>query len=250
MLRRRTRRPPDARMTVVEHLQELRYRLVFSGIAFIIAAIVAYVLYTPILDFLTHPLDEGERIGNVAVEGLNVGGITTAFTVRLKVSVAAGVVFALPVILWHIWRFVTPGLQPTEKRYAIPFVLSALGLFALGTWMAFVVLPQAIGFLLGFAGPPLKPLIFIDQYLSFVIFMVLAFGLSFEYPLLLIFLAAAGILTSRRLGSWRRYAFFAAFALAAVATPSGDPLSMTLMAVPLYGLYELSWLVIRFGMRK
>lgn len=237
-------------MTVVEHLQELRRRLLISVVAFFVLAIVAYAFYTPILDFLTAPLEEGERIGNVTVEGLNVPGITTAFNMRIKVSMFAGLVLALPFILWQVWRFIVPGLEAREKRYALGFVLSAVVLFTFGAWLAFLVLPQAIGFLLGFAGPPLKPLIFIDQYLSFVIFMILAFGLSFQYPLLLLFLAGIGMLSSARLRSWRRYAFFLSFVLAAVATPSGDPLSMTLMAVPLYLLYEGTQLVVRFAMRR
>lgn len=237
-------------MTLVEHLQELRRRLVLSVIAVLVGTIVAWAFYSHILDFLTQPLEEGERIGNVRVGRLNVGGITTAFTVRLRVSFFGGIVAALPVMLWQVWRFVTPGLYPRERRYGMAFVVSALGLFAVGTYVAFALLPQAIGFLIGFAAPPLRPLIFVDQYLRFVIFMVLAFGVSFQFPLLLAMLAAVGVVTSRRMASWRRYAFFVAFVIGAVATPSVDPVSMILMAVPLYLLYEITYLVIRFVMRK
>lgn len=248
-MRRRTPRA-DARMTLVEHLDELRRRLIVCLVAFLLASILGYILYPRILDFLTHPLDEGGRIGGITVRDLFVPGITTAFTIRIKISVFAGVVFALPVILWQLWRFVTPGLMPREKRYAVPFVVSALGLFALGTWIAFLILPQAIGFLLGFIEGRLKPLIQIGEYLSFVIFMVLAFGLSFQFPLLLVFLAGVGIVTSRRLRSWRRYALFGSFLVGAVATPSQDPYSMALMAAPLYVLYEVSVLVVRFGLKR
>lgn len=237
-------------MTVVEHLEELRHRLLVSVLAFFVASVVAYVFYTPLLEFLTHPLDEGGRIGGVKVENLNVGGIPTAFLVKLKVSIFAGFVFALPVILFQVWRFITPGLESREKRFAIPFVLGSLGLFLLGAFFAFLVLPQAIGFLLGFAREPLQPLIFVDQYLSFVTFMILAFGITFEFPLVLIFLAAAGIVSSARLRGWRRHAIFGSFVMAAVATPSQDPYSMVLMAVPLYVLFEASLLVIRFIMKK
>lgn len=237
-------------MTVVEHLEELRYRLFIGILALVAGSIVAWILYPSFLSFLTRPLKRGQEIGGVRVEGLNVSGIVTAFNVRLKVSVFGGIVLSLPITLWQLWRFVTPGLRQKERRYAFAFVGSALALFGFGAYAAFIVLPEAIGFLLAFAKPPLQPLIFIDQYLGFVIFMILAFGISFEYPLLLVFLAGVGILSSRKLSSWRRHAFFLSFVVGAVATPSQDPLSMTLMAVPLYVLYEITLLVIRFAMRK
>lgn len=247
---RRREAPSDGRMTVVEHLSELRERLVKSFLAFLAGSVVAYIFYETLFNVLTVPLDEGGRIGGVTVEGLNVGGITTAFLVRLKVSIFFGLVFALPVILWQLWRFIVPGLRPRERRFGIWFVVASLGLFALGTACAFLILPKAIGFLLSFAGESLTPLIFVDQYLSFVSLMVIAFGISFEFPLLLTFLAAVGIVSSRKLGGWRRQAAFAAFVIGAVATPSQDPYSMTLMAIPLYVLFEASILVIRYGMRK
>ncbi len=149
-----------------------------------------------------------------------------------------------------LWRFITPGLAPREKRYAVPFVGSSLVLFALGTYFAFLILPTGIKFLLSFASGPLKPLIFVDQYLSFLMFMILAFGISFEFPLVLVFLAGVGIISSRQLREKRRHAIFLAFVVGAVATPSQDPYSMTAMAVPLYILYEISILVVRFALKK
>jgi sec-independent protein translocase protein TatC len=250
-LRRRRTARPDGRMTIVEHLEELRHRILLSFLAFVVGSIVAYVLYGRLFDLLVSPLDKGGRIGGVAVRDLNVPGITTAFVLKLKVSVFFGLVFALPVVLWQLWRFIVPGLQPRERRFGVWFVLSSLGLFALGAFFAFLVLPQAIGFLLSFANiPHLRPLILVNEYISFVSFMVLAFGISFEFPLLLLFLAGIGVIDSRRLSSWRRQAIFAAFVIGAVATPSQDPYSMTLLAAPLYILYEVSVLVIRYVMRK
>jgi len=237
-------------MTVIEHLEEFRSRIIKAAVAFVIGSAIAWAFYTSLLELLMAPLDEGGRIGGVTVEGLNVGGIVTGFLVRLKVSIFFGLVFALPVILWQLWRFIVPGLHVKERKYGVFFVAGSLGLFALGSFVAFLVLPQAIGFLLSFAKAPLKPLIFVDQYLSFVSFMVLAFGLSFEFPLLLMFLAGLGMVTSKKLGKWRRQAAFTAAVVAAVATPSQDPYSMLLMAIPLYILYEVSVLVIRFVMRK
>lgn len=237
-------------MTVIEHLEEFRYRLIVSLSAFIVGSVVAYTLYHRIFDLLTRPLDESNKISGITVEGLNVFGVTTAFLVRIRVSIFAGLVLALPVILYQLWRFVTPGLEAKEKRYAIPFVAGSLCLFGLGTVFAYLVLPQALGFLLGFAKGVATPLISVDQYLKFVTFMILAFGITFEFPMVLLFLAGAGVLTSARLRSYRRHAIVGCFIVGAVATPSQDPYSMTLMAVPLYILYEVSLAIIRFVMKK
>jgi sec-independent protein translocase protein TatC len=243
------RQSTDGQMTVVEHLEELRYRVFVCLIAYLAMAIVAYIFYRPLLDFLKGPLDEAGRIGPVKVEDVFVEGIATGFVLRLKVSAFAGAIFALPVFLFQLWRFVTPGLEPREKRFAIPFVSSALGLFTLGSWVAFMLLPVGIKWLLGFV-PPAKPLIHLSQYLSFVIFMILGFGISFEFPLLLVFLAGVGVISSQQLRRQRRFAILIAFVVAAVATPSQDPISQTVMAVPLYILYELSIVVIRYGLKR
>ncbi|MCA1832681.1 MAG: twin-arginine translocase subunit TatC [Actinomycetota bacterium] len=229
---------------MIDHLEELRTRLIVCVIGFVLGTAIAYIFYQPILDFLLHP------VLSKRVPAVYVSGVVTAFVVRLKVSVFAGFIIALPVTLFEMWRFITPGLEPREKRYAVPFVLSSLALFALGTFFAFLILPTGIKFLLSFASGPLKPLIFIDQYLSFLMFMILAFGISFEFPLVLIFLAGVGIISSRQLRAKRRHAIFLAFVVGAVATPSQDPYSMTAMAVPLYILYEVSILVVRFALKK
>ncbi len=231
-------------MSVIEHLEELRKRLIIIVIAFVLTTILAYVFYTPILDFLLDP------VISKRVPAVYVSGVTTAFVVRLKVSIFAGFVLALPVVLFQLWRFITPGLESREKRYAVPFVASSLGLFALGTYFAFLILPTGIKFLLAFASGPLQPLIFVDQYLSFLMFMILAFGITFEFPLVLIFLAGVGVISSQSLRKRRRHALFFAFVAAAVATPSQDPYSMTAMALPLYILYEASILVVRFVLKK
>jgi sec-independent protein translocase protein TatC len=232
-------------MTVVEHLEELRRCLIISLLAVLAGTVVAYIVYKPILAFLLHPVISKQ------VPQVYYSGIVTGFLIRVKVSMFVGVVMALPVILWQIWRFVTPGLEPNEKRYAIPFVVSSLGLFALGTFFAFLILPVGIKWLLTFTiGPHTGPFIFVDQYLSFLMFMILAFGVSFEFPLLLVFLAGVGVLSSAKLRRYRRHAILGTAIVAAVATPSQDPYSMVVMWVPLYILYEISILVIRRAMKK
>jgi sec-independent protein translocase protein TatC len=235
-------------MTIIEHLEELRYRLVVSAFAFFVGSIIAYLFYRPIIDLLKLPLDKSGDISGIHVV-LNVQGVTSGFLVRLKVSIFAGFMLALPVILYQLWRFITPGLEEKEKRFALPFVLGSMGLFALGAVFAYIVLPQALGFLLGFT-KPFKPIIFIDQYVGFVSFMVLAFGITFEFPMLLLFLAAVGIVSSQQLRKLRRHAVVAVTIIAAVATPSQDPYSLILMAVPLYVMYEGALLIMRFIMKK
>lgn len=235
-------------MTVVEHLTELRTRLIITVVAFLVASIVAYVFYRPILNLLTSPLDEGGRIAGFTVR-LSVSGITTAFLLKIKVSLFAGFVFALPVILFQLWRFITPGLEAKEKRYAIPFVAGSVLLFAGGAFIAYMTLPSALGFLLRFT-QDFNPIIFVNEYVGFVTFLVLAFGITFELPMVLIFLAMVGIVTSAWMRNHRRHAIVVCFIIGAVATPSQDPYTLTLMSVPLYLLYEISQLIIRFGLRK
>jgi len=236
-------------MTVVEHLTELRHRLFVSVLAFVGGSIVAYIFYESILSLLTLPLDKGGNIAGVHVEGLSVSGITTAFLVRLKVSIFAGLMLALPVILFQVWRFITPGLEKKEKRYAIPFVAGSMGLFVVGAFVAYMTLPSALGFLLGFT-KGFQPIIFVNEYVGFVTFMVLAFGITFELPMVLIALAGVGIITSAWMKKYRRHAVVVCFIIGAVATPSQDPYTNTLMAVPLYLLFEASYLIVRFVMRK
>jgi sec-independent protein translocase protein TatC len=236
-------------MTIVEHLEELRYRIFVCLAAYLVMAVVAYFVYKPVLSLMLRPLRHAGKVGSIRVQDVYVTGIATGFILRLKTSAFAGVVFALPVFLYQLWRFVTPGLQPRERKFAIPFVIAALALFALGGYIAFLLLPIGIHWLLGFVAPA-KPLIHLTEYMSFVFLMILAFGISFEFPLLLVSLAGVGVLSSRQLASFRRGAILTAFIIAAVATPSQDPISQVVMAVPLYILYELSILVIRYGLKR
>ncbi|MFP5224266.1 MAG: twin-arginine translocase subunit TatC [Actinomycetota bacterium] len=247
----RRRRDPEGTMSVVQHLEEFRRRLFYAIIAWIVLACVAYAFYDQILGLLRLPLEEGGRIGDVVVDDLYVSGIGTAFFLKIKVSAFAGLVLAWPVIFWQIWRFITPGLRKNEKRWAVGFVAASVLLFALGAFIAYVLLPVGINWLLAFAVEPgLTPLLQFNDYINFVTLMILAFGISFEFPLILVFLAAVGMIGSDTLRGKRRWAFLGMFIIAAVATPSGDPLSQIMLAVPLYLLYEGALLFIRFVLRK
>lgn len=241
------RRNTRGEMTVFEHLQELRTRLLWSVLAFAIASVVTWFWFEPILNFLIRPLRNLPESRQLLEGGrLIFTAPTEAFFIRFKVTAFSGFLLALPVILYQFWRFVTPGLYPKEKRYALPFVLTSLILFAAGIAFAFASLPQAIRLLTGFA--PEGALILLPRaadYLSFVLLLVLAFGITFEMPILLLSLMIAGVITSGTLRRGRRYAWMAIVVLAAVITPTQDPLTMSIMALPLGLLYEATILVAR-----
>ena len=165
-------------------------------------------------------------------------GPLDAFATRLKIATYGGIVLALPVWLWQLWRFITPGLHPTEKKYAVPFVLASIFLFACGAVVAFLTLEPALNFLLNIGGSDLQPLLTADKYMSMVSLMIVAFGLSFEFPVILVFLLLAGVVTTPQLRHWRRYAAIAIVVFAAVITPSQDPYSLFAMAIPMYLFYE------------
>lgn len=227
--------PGGPAMPVVEHLTELRNRLIVSVAALAVGAVVGFVLYDPILRWLLGPY--------VTVTGTSTLFITDpleGFSTRLKVSGYTGVVLAMPVVLWQLWRFVTPGLDRRERRLAVPFVSSALGLFTLGAGLAFWTLPKALEFLVDIGGENLETIFSPGKYLGLVTFMMLAFGLAFEFPVVLVFLQLARILPSRRLRNWRRPVAVGIFVFVAIVTPSQDPYSLFALAVPMYVFYELS----------
>jgi len=232
----RRRSAPDDRMTVVEHLSELRRRLVISIVAVVAAAVFVFIVSPEIISFLVQfYTDATDRGPNNA---LIFTGPLDAFATRLKIATYGGIVLAMPVWLYQLWRFVTPGLNPKERRYAIPFVLTSIVLFVLGGLVALVTLEPALNFLLDMGGSDLRPLLAADRYVSLVALMIVAFGLSFEFPVVLTFLLLARIINTRQLRQWRRYAIVLVVVFAAVITPSQDPYSMLAMALPMYLFYE------------
>jgi sec-independent protein translocase protein TatC len=246
----RRRRDPGQTMSVVEHLEELRTRLVVALIAIAVGAVVGWVFYSWTFKVITHPycgvLHQLPRAVRPPTGcHLVFSGVVEPFLIRFKISTFTGLAIALPVVLYELWRFVTPGLTKTERRLALPFVGSSILLFALGGWFAYLTLTKGLRFLLGFAGSTIVPLLTVDRYINFVLFMVLAFGLSFEFPLVLLFLCWVRVLSSQRLRSWRRWAVLAITVYAAVITPSQDPFTMLAMMVPMLVFYEVSILVAR-----
>lgn len=228
-----------ARMSVVDHLTELRNRLVKTVLAVAIGAVVCFVLYDPLLDFLVKPycdLREGECKLFVLSP---LDGIAT----RLKIAGYGGLILASPVVLWQLWRFITPGLHKKERRYALPFIVSAVSLFFLGVFLAYITFPKALQFLIDIGGSNVEEIYSPKEYISFFLKVMLAFGLAFEFPVVLVFLQLVRVLTSARLRGWRRGAIVGIVAAAALITPSQDPWSLMAMAVPMYLFYEVSILI-------
>jgi len=225
-------------MPLIDHLTELRRRLVISVLALVVGAVVGFIIYNRVLDVLISPYRDLTRNDKfVFFDPLE------AFATRLKVSAWTGGFLASPVVLWQLWRFITPGLHKKEKRYAIPFVLSSVLLFAMGAAVALITFKPALRFLIGVGGPNLTPLFSASKYLSLVILMIIAFGVAFEFPIVLVFLELAGVVSSRKLRKWRRPAIVIIVVVAAVITPSQDPYSLFAMAVPMYIFYEGSILI-------
>lgn len=232
-------------MTLAEHLGEFRNRLIKSALALAVGMVVAFVFYEQVFDFVTHPyceLPAASRLTGGERCLLTFTGITGAFSIQLRVAMIVGVIISGPVWLYQLWAFVTPGLHRRERRWALVFAGISTALFAGGSAFGYYSLNRALEFLLSF-GSGLTPVIAIDRYLSFVTNLLLVFGASFEFPLLLIMLNLAGIVSAKRLRSAWRGIIFGIFAFAAVATPSQDPITMSLMAMPMTVLYGVALVV-------
>jgi len=249
---RRRRQNPDGTMTVVEHLTELRSRLIISVAAVIVGMAIAWPLYRPVFNILSNPFCSFmQHHPHLAQNPKNPCALVylsviEPFLVKIKLVGALGLVIALPVVLFELWEFVTPGLSLKERHYSIPFVVSSLVLFALGGFFAMLTLPKGLAFLLGFAGTQrVVAVLTIGKYLGFVTLLILAFGAAFEFPLLLISLTLVGVLSSQKLRKWRRYSVVGIAIIAAVITPSQDWFTMTALMVPLLVFYEVSIIVAR-----
>ncbi len=222
-------------MTIWEHLAELRSRIFKVAIAVGLGTVVGWFAFPYLLDFLLVPFKEIQPDASViATEPLQ------AFTLRLQMSLYIGIAIAMPVILWQLWRFITPALYPHEKKYAIPFIASALVLFVLGAALAYEILVPTLDFLVNIGGPDIAPLYTASSYITLIVWMMLAFGVGFEFPVIIVALELLGVVTPRRLLGWWRPALVIIVVVAAVITPSGDPISMTALAVPMALLYGVS----------
>ena len=233
---------------LLEHLEELRRRLIRSAAAVSLGAVACWILYPQILDLLLEPYCQvrGSNIESTTFGSgceLLVTDPLEPFGVRMMVAGYGGVALAMPVLLWQAWRFLAPGLHIAERRWAIPFVALGVLLFASGCGLAYWSIPRALDFLIGIGGPDLVSVFSPARYLGFVVKMTLAFGIGFQFPLLLVLLQVLGILTPASLRRFRRYAIVGIVAVVAVLTPSGDPFTLLLLSVPMVVFYEVAILV-------
>jgi sec-independent protein translocase protein TatC len=240
-----TRPSVDDKMPFMEHLGELRVRIM-RGLAWLLAGtFVSFFFSERIVDWLARPVTKlGYRLVFTAP--------AEAFWVQMKVALITGLFLASPGILWQVWAFVAPGLHRHEKKYAAPFVIvGSLMFIAGGSFSLFVVTPYAIAFLLSYARETLQPMITLENHVGFLLKFTLAFGLVFELPLALTLLARMGVVTPRQLAKNRKYAILGAFVTAAILTPTPDAFNQTLMAGPLILLYEVGIVSARvFGRRR
>ena len=255
----------DGKMSLTAHLEDLRKRIIISVAAVLAAFVVAFNYSEEIFGILMFPLRNSLDfsitelyVRFVPVDKLKTTKLvflapTEAFWMNMKVALVAALVFSLPVIFLQLWKFISPGLQPTEKKYVIPFVIVSTGLFIVGASFCFIiVLPFALSFLLNYKiGDFLMPMLSVGQYVDFCLKFILAFGAIFELPIVLIFLTKIGLVTPETLKRNRRLAIVLAFVAGAILTPTPDPFNQTLMAIPIIMLYEVGiQLSVFFAKRK
>jgi sec-independent protein translocase protein TatC len=252
-------RAPDGRMSLVDHLRELRSRLLKSVLAIVAAGAVSFAFFNPIWDVLKRPYCQVHQKQSLAlIHSVKVCGagplvfdnVFDPILWHFKVALIGGLVLASPVWLYQLWAFVTPGLQRKERRYSLAFVGAAVPLFLAGATIAYSVMSTGLQVLLNFAPKDTVSLISIDHYLSYALAMLLIFGLSFDIPLLIVMLNMVGIVSYARLKKHRRLSIFLSFVFAAVATPSGDPFTMLALALPLVVLLEAATQIARVHDRR
>ncbi|AXL87733.1 twin-arginine translocase subunit TatC [Streptomyces sp. CB09001] len=246
---RNKEKDPEGRMPLAEHLRELRNRLAKALLAIVVVTVVAAFFYQWIINALTDPILQSigceksfaelaqSEAGSEPCAQITINGLLGPFTLALKVSLTAGVVLASPVWLYQLWAFVAPGLHRNEKKYAYAFVATGAPLFLVGAYFAYAVLPTSAKVLIEFTPNDVDNLLPLDELLDLVTRMVVVFGLSFELPLLLVMLNLTGVLTGKRMLGWWRAMIMGITLFAAIATPSTDPLTMIMLAGPIWVLY-------------
>jgi sec-independent protein translocase protein TatC len=229
-------------MSLVEHLEELRSRIIVVALAVAVAAAAGFFLAEPVLAILLGALPEDTDVIQIRVlEGLGV---------RIRLALFIGLALSMPVILYELWAFVTPGLTRTERRVVWPLMIVALLFFALGIGLGYLVIPNALEFLLDLSLPGVPPMLDLGEYVGFVTTLMIAFGLAFEFPIVLIMLNRIGILTYAFLAARRRFVVVIIVLVAIVITPGGDPVSSGILSLIMYGLFEGALQVMRIARRR
>ena len=232
----------DGRMALADHLRELRARLLLVTLVLTIGIVVAWFFYDQLFNLLLDPYENARaRLADKGVKSEPVvTGVATSLMLRLKISALGAVVATSPFWLYQIWGFIVPGLHPHEKRWTKAFALVAGPLFVAGVAVAYYVLPKGMEVLIGFTPGNLTSLVDFGDYFRFLTRMMLVFGIAFEIPLFVVMLNLAGVISGRTLGSYRPWIVLGTFIFAAVATPSTDPFSMIMLAIPMTALFLMS----------
>ena len=232
------------RMSLMSHLVELRSRIIKSVVAVAIGAVVGFIFYRDILDVLAKPYEGATDQPLAFVQP------TEPFSLALRVALFGGTILASPVIIYQVWRFIGPALTKRERRYVYPLSGVMAVLFLSGVALGYFTLPLALRVLFSFAGDLLQETVGVNFYFSFAMRFLLAFGIAFQFPVFLFAAAALGLVSSRALREQRRWAVVFVVVAAALMTPGGDPLTLMMLATPMYLLYELSILSIRYILRR
>jgi sec-independent protein translocase protein TatC len=230
-------RDDEATMSLIEHLEELRSRIIVVAVAILVAAVAGFFLADPIIVLLRSPLPDGAELIQT--------GVGEAFGVRIQLALMTGLAIAMPVILFEIWAFVTPGLTRSERRLVWPLLIAAIILFVAGLALGYVLIPVAINFLLDFSLPGVPPLLRLSEYIGFVTTLLLAFGLALQFPVILYLLARLGILSYAFLSRRRRFVALLIILFAIVITPGDIVVGSATLAVVMYGLFEATLQLIR-----
>jgi sec-independent protein translocase protein TatC len=254
---KKERRPKDdeGRMTLREHIIELRNRLLISVLAIVLGTIVGWVFYNRAFEFLTQPFltsvaEMAKDAGQAKTPQLTFPGVGNALTFRIKISALFGLILASPVWLYQLWAFIAPGLHRNERKWAYLFSAIAAPLFAGGIAVAYWTLPKGIEILLGFTPLDIQNLVELPDYLDFVLRTMLVFGVAFLIPLVVVLLNMVGVVKAATLGKFRPYIVLVIFVFAAVATPSGDPFTMCLLAIPMCLLFFVAEIISRLNDRR
>jgi sec-independent protein translocase protein TatC len=226
----------------MDHLVELRSRLIKCAIAIAIGSALGWLAYNPVLSWLREPLESISDDPDVSSK-LRFLGPMDGFLFRIKMSAYLGIAICMPYLLWQLWRFISPGLYQNERRYASAFVVSATTLFLMGAYVAYFTLPAALGFLTSVGGNDVSYEFTPEKYVMLIVYMMLAFGLGFEFPIVLVALQLVGVVKPQQLRDFRRFGIVIIFVIAAVITPSADPISLFALAIPMMIFYEISILI-------
>jgi sec-independent protein translocase protein TatC len=240
---------PDGRMPLMDHIRELRNRVVKMALGLIAGMLVGFVFFTPVWHFIERPLCTAKVRGfagcsKLGVNMLALDGPLDSFYLRVKIAVIVGVILSSPVWLYQVWAFVAPGLYSREKRWSYIFIGTSVPLFLIGNTLAYWSLGRSMHYLLGLTPSGVANIIQVDQYMSFVITMLVAFGIAFEVPLLIVMLNLAGILTHARFRKWRRLMIFGVFLIAGMANPSPDPITMLILGGACAALVEVAEFIV------